>query len=144
MVYVQDLRLEFKNFSAELCKGLVPDVFMFHGAPDILITKSRHVNNAESLCDYSSLSDNEDISIENCLQRPPIKHDDSGLPEKIGEVLAASQFLLVCKVIRKLRKGKALTNLTIKSMLVNKIAGIICCTVTGSVVRPSEKKIVFK
>jgi len=67
---------------------------MFHGAPDILINKSSHIINAESSTDYSSLSSDDECVVENCLQRATTKSDDSKLPEKLGELLAVSHFLL--------------------------------------------------
>lgn len=74
---------------------------MLHGAPDILIKKSVHISNSV-VNDYSSLSSDDEYALENCVQRSTVKDDGSGLPEKLGEVLLASQFLLVCKIIRKL------------------------------------------
>jgi len=114
--------LDFKRFICETCKCSVPDCFMFHGTPDILIRKSSHIINPST--DYFSSSDDECV-VENCLQRPSIKNDDSKLPEKLGELLAASHFLLVCKLIRRIIKGKDLRNVTIKGLLVDKIAGAI-------------------
>ena len=43
----------------------MPDYFMFHGAPDILINKSVHVINTGSVYDYSSLSSDDEYALEN-------------------------------------------------------------------------------
>ena len=131
--------MDFNRFVCETCKRSVPDCFMFHGAPDILISKSSHIINAEASIDYSSLSSDDECVVENCLQRPGIKNDASNLPEKLGELLAASHFLLVCKFIRRIIKGKDLRSVTINGLLVDKIAGVIRCELKGNVVQPIEK-----
>ena len=131
----------FSAFAGSQCNGIVDTgFFMFHGSPDILISKSKCISIATSQFPSSSSDEDDQHAIENCHQRNPIKTDGTGLPTKFGELFAALHFLLVCKVIRKLRKGKVPDTLMIKGLLLDRLCGIHRCELTGRIVQPNEQE----
>ena len=104
-------------------------------------------NSATVSCPLPGLLDNSTSSldssgdayvIQNCHERSRLKTDDSQIIGKVGELLAASYFLLVCKILRKIKKKKELKKLKIKALLVDKIAGVTRCELTGNVVEEGE------
>ena len=71
------------------------------GAPDIL-TRNRVlvVTHGQDTEDSLDTSTSADEAIERAHQRPPMRSAGPGkLPEKLGELIAALHFLLVCKII---------------------------------------------
>lgn len=56
------------------------------------------------------------------------------LPEKLGELLSGLHFLLVAKLVRTyIRKKQLLTTVVAKGFLIDKLNGIIHCSVEANV-----------
>ncbi len=97
--------------------------FLFAGSPDIVINR----RTAVSLHGSSQVdSSDEDSLVEN--SRQPYNSiqggDNFGSPEKIGEVFGGLYVLLVSKILRKIRKGKAVhRKFEVKGLLVGKAHG---------------------
>ena len=101
------------------------------------------VHNKEIACLYvlpgTSDSSSEDKSaIETCLQRPILKSNDNDLPEKLGELIALSYILLVCKIFRRIHKQRPMKEVTVNGLLLDKILGVAHCEVIGNVSGPQD------
>ncbi len=99
--------------------------FLFRGSPDIVINRIIAVSlQGASQVDNTESSD-EDSLVENSRQPHPMQADDKFDPtEKIGEVFGGLYVLLVSKILRKIRKGKAVhRNFVVKGLLVDKARG---------------------
>ncbi len=69
-------------------------------------------------------------SVEVTHQRHPMKGKDGNLPEKLGELISALHFLLVCRVITKQYKGEVGVY-SVRGVLLDKIIGGIECELSG-------------
>ena len=75
--------------------------FLFVGSPDMLIRK----NSVVVLSSDSDASD--ELALENCHQRSPLKPDPlHHLPEKLGQLLAVQHTVLAAKVLRAFTSGR--------------------------------------
>jgi len=75
-----------------------------------------------------------EFAVEQSFQRHPLKSvPESNLPEKLGELIAASYFLLVCKFFRRLSK-----QITINGFLIDKMIGTIHCKLIGNLSAPEN------
>jgi len=127
----------FHAVQASLTKSLTcPEAFIFRGAPDLILTKTRIVC-ATARMSTDTTANEDDSSEDDCImelawQRNPMKNA-SGFcyPEKLGELVAALYFTIVCKVIRRLCKGKPVQKeCTVRGLLLDKILGSIHCKLT--------------
>ena len=131
--------LDFNHLQTKLSDRVrLPEGFIFHGAPDILIQKTKHITTSTSpstvMSDDSSV---EEFPIEQSFQRHHLKSaQGSKLPEKLGELIAASYFLLVCKILRRISKQRTMTEVTANGLLIDKIIGTLHCKLIGNVSRP--------
>ena len=91
-------------------------------------------------CAHGCIQGNEtddEVSIEHCHQKPPIKGSLTGeLPEKIGELIASLHFSLVCKVFRRISRenvsaSKAFGSLAEYGLLLDKAIGCVHCKMMG-------------
>ena len=105
--------------------------YPFHGVPDILISGKPVIMGAASDC-VSSGDESEDDKnvIELALQRYPMKSRDTyKVPEKLVSCL---HFILACKLIRKLLKGKNTEkSYSTKGILLDKPCRTVQCRVVG-------------
>ena len=111
------------------------EVFPIRGAPDIL-TRNRAlvVTHRQDTEDSSDTLTSADESIEITHQRPPMKSAGPGkLPEKLGELIAALHFLLVCAIIRCKQKQKYEDTASVRGILIDKIVGTVSCKLTGGI-----------
>jgi len=63
----------------------------------------------------------------------------SGLPEKIGQVVAELHFVAVAAVVRNLiKKRRLVKSVTTKGILIDKLNGVIRCELTVKVSTPDK------
>lgn len=136
--------VEFVHMQTRLSNRVrLPEGFIFHGAPDILIKKKPIISSTRSSAVISDDSSSDVFPTEQSFQRPPIKSSPRGkLPEKLKELIAASYFLLVCKIIRRLSKKRTMTEVTVNGLFIDKIIGIIHCKLIGNVSRLGQENAV--
>ncbi len=99
--------------------------FLFTGSPDIVINRQRTVvSSSSSHVEVDSNSD-EDSLVENSRQPYPMQASDKfGPADKIGEVFGGLYILLVSKILRKIRKEKAVhRKFEVKGLLLGKAHG---------------------
>jgi len=72
-------------------------VKIFQGVPDILIHKSKQI---------TTIVSHDEDSGDGREMRPPLKGSFQKMPEKLGELIASLYIMLVCKIIRKLKKKR--------------------------------------
>ena len=104
---------QFKGFQESLS---------IHGVPDVLIRETKQITVATTPTDSSS---EDESAIEASFQRPSIKGPTSHphMPEKLGELIASSYILLVCKLLRKLVKRKLIKEVVVNGLLLDKMLG---------------------
>ena len=110
-----------------------PDAFIFHGVPDLILTKTRIVcATARMSTDTEDDSSKDDCIMELTWQRNPMKNSSgSCYPEKLGELVAALYFAIVCKVVRRICKGKPVQEeCTVCGLLLDKVLGTMHCKLT--------------
>ena len=130
----------FSDLQCELSKReACGDAFIVHGTPDILLKKDTHISTSTVITDSSSNHEDESCPLELCLQRHPLKTNVMYTPEKLGELIACSYILLVCKLIRRISNEKPVNEpAVVKGLLIDKIVGAIHCEVIGKVSQPNE------
>jgi len=52
------------------------------------------------------------------------------VPEKVGGLLAALYFILVCNILKQMRKTKNTKTVSVKGLLLDKVIGTIHCKLT--------------
>ena len=102
-------------------------VFLFHGAPDIILSKSCAIISSENESAESSAESSENDVIEVAHQRPPMHSKMEGVPEKLGEPIAALHFLLVAKFLRRIMKNKTEEEASASALLLDRINGGMVC-----------------
>ena len=140
VIYTAEMGLTWHNSmlsSIGVVGPLLKEFFLFRGAPDVLIKKKKAtctmvMSQVMSLCESEGSDDSPDVSvIEDSFQRTPRRPaTSSGLPEKVGELFAGLHIILVSKFLKKLLKSKSITDKKreVKGILIDKICGVIQCT----------------
>ena len=142
--YTANRALEFPRLQYDMVPlNGIEKSFIFRGAPDILITKSSAVVCAHGRTHGEDTD--EEVSVEHCHQKPPIKGCSTGeLPEKMGELIASLHFLLVCKVLRRISRenisvSKAFESLAVYGLLLDKAIGCVHCKMAGKMALSDSK-----
>ena len=129
-----DMGLRFRDLvSVSLRAPFDTHCFLFHGAPDILIHRTKAVFPAASTS-TSERTTEEESEDENTHQRPILKRTDGHAPpQKLGEIIAALHILLTAKVMRKITKGRSLagTTFSVKGLLVDARVVLYQCAVSA-------------
>ena len=74
------------------------------------------------------------LQIEQSFQRPPLKSKaPMTILEKVGELLAALRFILLCKIIRKVMKKKETHDVSVHGFLIDEVIGSLHCKCTGCI-----------
>lgn len=135
--FTAHIGLDFAHLQTTLCNRVhLPESFIFRRAPDILIEETKHITS--DTCTANNSSD-EELAVEQSFQRHPLKSDlESNLPEKLGELIAASYFCWLCSIFRRLCNQRAMTEVTINGLLIDKMIGTIHCKLTGNVSGPEN------
>ena len=127
-------------------------MYLFEGAPDTIFSTHKDRYKVNPGCGSSDSGDSDSDGLVN--MEAEVESDSSGtedetmemerqpgvvnkvmnLPEKVGEVIAGLQFLLVAKVIRTyIRKQQLIPQVTASGCLVDKSNGVIYCTAVASI-----------
>lgn len=121
--------IPFENVLALLSKSGHERFYICRGSPDILIHGKNiailHFLEGESSADDPEDESSADETVEHCHQRTPlVGKGSSQLPEKLGEVIANTHFILVSKFIRRLCCNKDLgKTASANGLLLDKFVG---------------------
>lgn len=112
--FTAKLGQEFESLQSELTNSPLPHAFIFQGAPDIIMNKTKTVliaHEGERPSDDSS--SDEYGAIEQSFQKHPLKSKGTlPFPEKVGELLAALYFLLLCRILRGIMRQKEIKDVS--------------------------------
>ena len=112
--------------------------FLFNGSPDVIVKKKRVLMSLET--EPVDTDSEDDSLVENTFQRPPMKSQCSGIPEKTGQLIASLHTVLVAKVLRHLRKKKEIKRFfEVKGLLIDKVLGVIEVCVSVDMSNQSHK-----
>ena len=109
------------------------ECFIFRGLPDIIVCKNTIVISATaSVGDDCTDSSDEEATVENSWQKPPLKGCDSFSPaEKLGELVSGLHILLVAKIMRKVHKKKCFQRkFQVKGLMLDKAIQTVMCTLS--------------
>ena len=126
----------------ELCDK---KMFLFSGAPDIIINdKALLVGGQCNDMDDDYLTSGDEL-VENSMQRNPLQGAYTGsLPEKVGEVFGGLHMLLICRILKTLRKDKRIRGrYEVKGSLLDKMCGVIHCSL-GVELTAGTSSLMFK
>jgi len=110
-----------KELGKRLPKSIDSKSSLFHGAPDIIMNKTKIVLIAHEWERPSDNSSSDEYgAIEQSFQRPPLKSKGTlQVPEKVGELLAALYFLLLCRILRGIIRHKEIKDVSVQGFLIN-------------------------
>jgi len=136
--------LDFSALQSELSDRVCqPDCFIFRGAPDIIINQARVIISHSVEEEEESSSGEESTVIEQAFQRHPMKGKGSNIPEKLGELIAALYFSLMCKMLRKINKRCKLQCYSVNGLLLDKMVGGMHCKLTGNITQMGDTPTLF-
>ena len=137
------------NYSGIAC----PRMFLFQGAPDIILSAKKKVIPISGESDQSEddtddmivdvvteyqLESNSDSCEEDkvieCARGPIPTTQVNLLPEKAGQLIAELHFIAVAAIVRNLVKGRHLVKFVkVKGIIIDKVNGIFRCELTVTV-----------
>lgn len=131
--------LQFQSFQQKFSgfQHLSP-AYIFHGSPDVTIECEDSIS---ALC--LPLPDDTDPQLSKCkiieMGGKLTAKDYTGLPDKVGELVANLHWILVANIINQITTGSQNLTSTAKGLLVDKMQGCgILCIVTGQLCDVNE------
>ena len=130
---------------------LITEQYLFHGAPDVIISSHRHkllellvdvegdddsVLRTQDTSPRSSSSSEDDVIEAN--RGVMTVHRGMVLPEKLGQLIAAMHTLAIAKVIRGAIRGKRCDDVTVRGMVLDKSVGGFFCSLNVGLSEPNN------
>ena len=111
--------------------------FLFAGSPDLLIGQKFVILCSSQYTDdeASNASDENEMALENSLQRSPLGPDEElGLPQKLGQLIAIQHTVLAGKVLKKFKSGGEVEQeYRVNGILIDKIGGTMESSMTVTI-----------